>query len=309
MLKSHPTCVFLLNFKMSTASANMNIDKFDPESENIDEFMERFKIQCADVLEGAGEDDKKKAGLLIKNLPVSIITDLQRRIKPKKLSEVSYQDVQDKLTSQFETKKSVIGATVNFLNRKQSADESIENYAKALNVLGAGCEYQDCCRDRLLRDSFIAGLKTRSIVSGLITDCETNKKKTFNDVVEKAKLLNQISHDLQDIRNEPSSKYLHVNKVNNSKNVPEERVPYNYVCIRCGTKSKHLARNCFALDKTCTKCNIKGHLAKVCKTKHKKTNKVSEGDDERGEVEDMVGSIRKSRDASASSDNFENFLW
>ena len=101
---------------MSTASAN--IDKFDPESENIDEFMERFKIQCADSLTEAGADDKKKARLLIKNLPVAIITDLQRRIKPKNLSEATYKDVQDKLKSQFETKKSVIGTTVNFLNRK-----------------------------------------------------------------------------------------------------------------------------------------------------------------------------------------------
>ena len=118
------------------AATSANIDKFDPESENISEFMERFKIQCAEVLEAAGEDDKKKAGLLIKNLPVSIITDLQRRIKPKKLSEIGYQEVQDKLTNQFENKKSVIGATVNFLNRKQRSDETIENFAKALNVLG-----------------------------------------------------------------------------------------------------------------------------------------------------------------------------
>ena len=289
-------------------AATSNIDKFDPEAENIEEFLERFKIQCADQLTDT-IDDKKKAGELIKNLPVSIITDLQRRIKPAKLSSIKFEDVQEKLKSQFATKKSVIGATVKFLHRKQSADESIENYAKALNDLGAGCEYSDCCRDRLLRDSFIAGLRTRTIVSGLITDCEANKSKSFNDVVQKAKLLNQISHDLQDIRNDSPNKSLQVNKLSsNFKKSSEKKVPDNYTCIRCGTKG-HFAKDCSALDKICVKCNVKGHLGRVCKsTKQKTSNKVSEGEHEDVET---VSSIRKekSRSASSSSDNFENFLW
>ena len=111
-------------------------------------------------------------------------------------------------------------------------------------------------RDRLLRDSFIAGVRSRSILSGLITDCEANKNKTFNDVVVKAKLLNQISHDLQYIRNESSNKPMHVNKLNNFKNSSEDKVPYNYVFIRCGTKAKHLARNCFALEFRTDLCKV-----------------------------------------------------
>ena len=121
-------------------------EKFNPDVENIEEFMERFLIQNDDLLEKAGKDNKKKVSLLMKNLPVTIITDLQRRIKPLKLSDMTFTDITNKLESQFITKRSIIGATVRFLNRKQQPEESIESYAKALNELCSECEYSDCCR-------------------------------------------------------------------------------------------------------------------------------------------------------------------
>ena len=178
-------------------SSSDHCPQFNPEQETIDEFIERFEVLNLERLEAAGNNEKKRAAVLIKALPVPVITDLQRRIKPIKLSDATYAQLAEKLTSQYAIKKSIVGASVQFLNRKQKAGESIENYARILNDLANNCKYRSCCIDRLLRDGFISGLCSSNIVRGLLQDCEINEERKFNDCVTKAKLLEQISHEVQ----------------------------------------------------------------------------------------------------------------
>lgn len=237
------------------------ISVFNPEIENIVEFLERLKVQAADVFVSAGEDGLKKASILVKTLPVTIITDLQRRLKPKKLSEVKFQELEEMLTSSYETKRSVIGATVAFLNYKQKPNESIENFARTLNNLCSECKYKNCCRDRALRDAFVSGLRSSKILAGLIQDCED---RTFNECVEKAKLLEAFSADTQDINPRDHGNDVTSYKVTTSLGV--SKVPSDYVCMRCTAKGKHFIKNCFALQLTCNHCKKRGHIRKACKS-------------------------------------------
>ena len=93
-------------YTMATA-ISVAFSPFDPELESISEFIERLKVQCSDLLVKAGEDEKKKATVLIKALPVAVVSDLIRRLKPKKLSEATYAEVEGTLLGQYETKKSL----------------------------------------------------------------------------------------------------------------------------------------------------------------------------------------------------------
>ena len=45
----------------------------------------------------------------------------------------------------------------------------------------------------------------------------------------------------------------------------EKRFQKNYQCIRCGTKNKHFASDCFALNLKCKICSKVDHIAKACK--------------------------------------------
>ena len=150
------------------------------------------------------------------------------------------------------------------VNRKQKQDETIENYARALDDLASACKYSDCCRDRLIRDSFISGLRSSHILGGLLQECELHEKRTLNEIVAKAKLLEQISNDAHDIR--PSSQ---VNKTDVCKSLHDKSssVPGNYVCIRCGARNKHFAKHYWAVKKQCNVCKKTGHISSVCKTK------------------------------------------
>ena len=43
------------------------------------------------------------------------------------------------------------------------------------------------------------------------------------------------------------------------------KIPKNYQCIRCGTKNKHFASDCFALNLKCKICSKVGHIRKASK--------------------------------------------
>lgn len=250
---------------------------FDPEIESISEFVERFKIFNSDSLQKAGTDEQKKAAIFIKCLPVSVITDLQRRMKPTKLSEATYDAVLQKITSQFQVKKSLVGASVQFLNRKQQPSETIESYAKILNDLAASCEYSDCCRDRLLRDAFISGLQSSAILRAVLPECDN---KSFNECVDKAKLLEQLTCDAQDMQPagsfQVSAQRSHGNAhAQTFPNAPK-LVPPTYICIRCSAAGKHSSRYCPCINMKCNICSKKGHIAKACRSQKAPANFVQE---------------------------------
>ena len=282
--------------------AMQNCVQFNPNAESVDEFIERFKVQCSDVLEKADGDDLKKAAVLVKALPVNIITDLQRRIKPVKLSAATYQELESKLITQYGTKKSIVGATVKFLNRKQSPGETIENYAKVLNDLASSCNYENCCRDRMLRDAFVSGLRSGAIVTGLLPDCE---RKTFNECVEKAKFLEQLSSDAQDIQFEPKMHSNYKLVSSSDESVSKSKIPASYICIRCGSKAKHRASQCYAKNMKCNKCSKIGHLGKVCKSAKYRSHAVFDEEQFNREQADVelqhTSSVNQSATCSTTS--------
>ena len=228
-------------------------------------------------------DENKQASILANALPISVLTDIQRRLQPVKLTEVTFSDLEKNLVLSFGVKKSFVGAAVSYLKRKQRPDESIEEYAKGLNQLASKCNYKECCRDRSLRDHFLSGLRSTKLLQTLITECEN---KTFHECVERAKLLEQVTIDVEDIN--PASNpvnshlfkmspgfqkksYFNKFKINSSNSKP----PQSYKCIRCGKQGNHFAHNCYALKKTCNICSKTGHLSHVCKSRKRSTTNKS----------------------------------
>ena len=233
---------------------------FNSEIETIEEFVERFKVQYKSEIDN---ENVSNTQLLVNVLPTSVVTDVQRKLLPTRLSNATFEQIYNQLISSYSVKKSVIGAAVSFVTRKQKPGESIEEYSKSLNDLASQCAYQTCCRDRMLRDIFVSGLRSSKLVGTLITECED---KSFQSCVQRAKLLEQASIDVEDIN--PVRIHKTANPTTNKK-YDSKPVPSNYTCIRCGTKAKHYANKCYALKMTCNICSNKGHLAKVCRSKKK----------------------------------------
>ena len=106
-----------------------NLHLFSIEIESVEEFLERFKMENGDKLDKAGNVGFKKAIILANSLPTCDVTDIQRRIKPKLLTKTSFEELERQLTSSYSIKKSVTGAAINFVTRKQKQCENIECYS------------------------------------------------------------------------------------------------------------------------------------------------------------------------------------
>ena len=129
----------------------------------------------------------------------------------------------------------------------------------------------------------MSGLRSPKLIRALITECEDKK---FTECVEKAKVLEQVTQDVDDINS--SDKIHFQNKIQlpsthvrkgpkpkpyEKRSASSKTVSPSYKCIRCGTTGRHLAHECFALNITCRSCNKVGHLSKVCKSSKESKNK------------------------------------
>ena len=77
--------------------------------------------------------------------------------------------------------------------------------------------------------------------------------------MEKAKIVEQLKLDAQSIRGDYGE-----NVSFNVKKRTGDKISDDYKCIRCGTRGKHFAHDCFAIKLTCKSCGKKGHIAKAC---------------------------------------------
>ena len=261
----------------------LHFQHFDPKVETITEFLERFSVQNNDQIVKAGEDEIKKAAILIKNLPVNVITELQRKLQPKTLSTATYDVITASLTNQYKVKKSLVGASVRFLNKKQAPGESIESYSRILNTYASDCKYKDCCLDRLLRDAFIAGIRDTTILTDLLQECDKDSEISFINTVEKAKIMEQLRLDAQSIKShDVSNSTFKVNK-------PPIKLDQKYKCIRCTARGKHLASDCWAIKLKCNLCSNIGHIGKACLNKKIKSIQEQNYGEEAGENQNSNG--------------------
>ena len=236
---------------------------FNPECESIQEFFQRFKCQMSDQLHRLRSNDIKQASLLLRALPVSVISEIQRRIAPLLLTDATLDIIEKHLLQQYTVVKSTIGASVEFITCKQD-NLNLEDYARKLNTLAAACKYPHDCLDRLLRDTFVAGLSSSAILSSLIQVCDD---LSFRETVERAKLLQTYSQDTKLILSDRSIVHATTSESarNTSQNPPRGSIPpKTYLCYRCGSKGEHYSNDCSAKSRTCNICHKVGHIAKIC---------------------------------------------
>lgn len=199
----------------------------------------------------------------MKCLPVDIITSIQRRIAPQLLTDADYSTVEEILLQQYSVRQTYVASAVNFLHCKQKSDQSIEDYGRTLNALAAKCNYKQCCYDLLLKQVFIANLQSKHIMSTLLQKADG---LSFNETLQKAKLLQQIKDDTEVIQKYDRS-------VNTLQTAKSPTVSETYTCYRCGAVAKHHINDCFAKNLTCNHCKKTGHIKNVCKQLQKKFSK------------------------------------
>lgn len=81
---------------------------------------------------------------------------LTKACKPKKIIELTYEQVVDKCMNIFESKIDEIAANNQFYTTQQGAD-SINEYAIKFQTVAQNCKFSDAELDKNLKNKFISG--------------------------------------------------------------------------------------------------------------------------------------------------------
>ena len=241
-------------------SSTQSCMPYDKNAETITEFLTRFSMQCSEELHKCRNNESKQVNLLMKALPVSVFTDVQRSFAPNSVVNATFEEVKDTLTNLYSTKKSILGSSVELYNCKQKPGQSIEEYARQLKYLSQQCGLDtQVSLSRIQRDLFLAGLNSSQVVTSIL---QTSEELTFDEAVIKAKAFTQLRQDACMLR-QPIH---HASSEGEAHRVQAASLPQSYVCIRCGQRAKHKAQHCYALKLQCKSCSKIGHIAKMCKS-------------------------------------------
>ena len=144
------------------------------------------------------------------------------------------------------------------------------------------CDYeQTITLDRLLRDVFVAGLRSGPVMSTVMQSADT---LSFNDAIDKAKMVHQIRQDAAKLKSSTTLRVhasteefdedaISFHRLHQRSTLQQKSVPSTYVCTRCGAKARHFVDKCFAIKLDCRKCNKTGHIAAVCRS-NKSSGKI-----------------------------------
>ena len=151
-----------------------------------------------------------------------------------------------------------------FFRRKQKANESCDKYVAELRLLCASCEF--ISPEEHLRDQFALNIYNERAQERLLEIAQQNLKSlTFDKAIATVRNFEKTR------RNGPSNEHhdeamevdMNVYKIKDDGN--SHKMKRNQ-CSRCGTV--HAYKQCPAFGRTCGKCGIPNHFAKMCKAKH-----------------------------------------
>jgi len=249
---------------------NEEVETFDNYCERLEHFVTINKI-----------DSDKKVSSFISIIGPALFTTLKDLLHPKKISEVSYDDMVKILKAHFVPKCNITYERFVFYKRLQKEGESILEYSCQLKKLATKCNFGSFLNEAL-RDKFLCGLRSSTIQSKLLAEGDS---LTFENALELALVVENA---------DKNARYLHPDKYSeeisyvrptclqsNGRPKPTANVrmgaggrpsPHSQdKCFRCGRF--HDPQSCPCKDFTCFSCNRKGHLASVCKAKRSSTSR------------------------------------
>nr|XP_022910195.1 uncharacterized protein K02A2.6-like [Onthophagus taurus] len=267
----------------SEAYKQFRFDKFEPETEKWDYYLQRFELE----LEMHGLMTVDTANLL-RNLLLSkvgpyVFKILADHFKPIKLTAKSYKELIDVLNRFYGKKVYVFAERVNFAGSFRKENEAITDYVNRLRASAGDCGFGDGLDGRM-RDQLIFGINNRGWQEKIIQK-HPSIDTTLEDVEATAVILEQASIQAGQLTFlQPDA---HVNRVSRHSAVPKVNKTFKFPkadnqnfssneqktvvrelyanedCLFCGG-SRHRRKSCPAFGKTCSGCGENNHFYRVC---------------------------------------------
>ena len=264
------------------------IEEFDPDSTNIDRYLERLEQYfVANGVPADSTDRHKRRATLISVMGAKAYDVLSDLCSPSTPSQKTYAQLATILKDHFAPKKLVIAERYRFHNCTQREGESVSSFAANLNHLAATCQF-GAHLSEALRDRLVCGLQSKEIQKKLLTE-----EHNFDEALKNALSLEAAEKDVAAFSHEGSTPVNKLGKGNRRRSHPPTHpkspgkgqgklnsLPNNShnstsACLSCG-KSGHPRSQCKYRQYTCHSCGRSGHIAEACKSKSAKVHKVEE---------------------------------
>ena len=195
-------------------------------------------------------------------------------IAPEKPKEKTFEQLVKLVQEHHQPTPSAIVQRYKFNSRIQSTGESVATFVAELRRLAEHCQFGQTLDD-MLRDRLVCGITDGRVQRRLLAEPELTLKKAL-ELAQAQETAEKGAQQLQQQR--PQASQLHVigqTKRSNHRQMnarQEQQQREQRPCYHCGRT--HSTATCRFKDAVCHKCNKKGHLAKVCRSKRPTQNQA-----------------------------------
>lgn len=252
--------------------------QFNPKTDKWCEYKER--LLCS--LDAAGIENKsldKARSVFLSQCGKETYSLIVSLIVPNRPTEVPFKDILAVLDQFYEPEVNEILQAGKFHTRKQTNDESVQDFVAAIGLLGAKCNFVDLKRQ--LRDRLVLGVRDVRLRRELLRA----KNLTYEAAVQLC-LNHQATSEEMYPEDESNMKQTHVNTGEAMEIGKIELVE----CSRCGRRHGKGDR-CPFLKARCYVCRRLGHIASACNRKFTKQHQIKDDAEECVETKEKMMSV------------------
>ena len=264
-----------------------SVGEFDPSTETFTAYFERLEQffeansighypadSTAAVIQAA---NKKKVAVMISVIGKNTYGTLRDLCSPDNPKDKTFEVLRDLLQRHFKPKRLEVAESYRFHRCFQEENENVPNYSARLRHLASTCNFGEFL-NRSLRDQFVCGIRNPATRKKLLSE-----DRTFQEALQVAVADEIAAKESMQVQQQlPQS----VNSIIKDSSSPSSsrgnsglqfgsrqgaRQPSNfsqqatsYTCFSCGSPD-HVRPKCKFRNAVCRNCNVRGHIARVCK--------------------------------------------
>lgn len=255
-------------------NSTLDIEAYDSTKSRWSRWVERLEM----ALEIIGAAANKRKVMLLHYMGQEAYNVLCDKIAPHKPTDKTYEEIVKSMKEYYEPEPLEIVENYRFHLRKQKEGESVNEFVVALRKLSIHCNFGEYL-DTALRNQFVFGIRTPKIQNRLLEA----KSLTLTKAIDTATAMELSERGGIELHKEgPGS----VNLITHRQRKPPKKASppssNKFVekstegrakaaspgtkCYRCGLEN-HLANKCRYRKAVCSRCQVVGHLRRVCMKK------------------------------------------
>lgn len=280
-------CVYI--FAMASPLVG-SVGEFDSSTETFTAYCERLEQYF--VANNIGEypadataaviaaANKKKVAVTISVIGKKIYGTLRDLCSPENPKDKTFAALCELLQQHFKPKRLEVAESYRFHRCFQEENESVSVYSARLRHLASTCNFGEFL-NRSLRDQFVCGIRYPATRKKLLS-----QDRTFQEALQVAiadeiaakesvqvqqqlpQPVNSVAKDSPKLpfsfRANPRVPPTSRQAAGQTSTPNSSQQPTSYTCFSCGN-SDHTRPKCKFRNAVCRNCNLRGHIARVCK--------------------------------------------